>query len=158
MADVNVTAKKPWGLIKPESGELEIRIGKHGAYKVEDETGAEDAVTGRIYVLKLDIEQTAVGNDSKPNSLTLKLTSDSAPGGTAQWSSQPAGISGNGNNVTFNPKKLAPGKYTVTVRSGIVPGYFDTCTVQINEAGSDDNEEDQGDDDDDQGKGRRKGA
>ena len=105
MADVNVAAKKPWGLIKPESGELEIRIGKHGAYKVEDETGAEDAVTGRIYVLKLDIEQTAVGNDSKPNSLTLKLTSDSAPGGTAQWSSQPAGISGNGNNVTFNPKK-----------------------------------------------------
>lgn len=63
--------------------------------------------------------------------MTLNLTPDSAPGGEAVWSSEPAGISGTGSSMTFDPCSLAPGVYTVTARSSIVPSYYDTCVVRV---------------------------
>jgi hypothetical protein len=60
----------------------------------------------------------------------LKLTDDSYPGGTAEWTSSPAGISGSGDSIAFSPNALKAGVYTVTARSGIVTNYADTCIVR----------------------------
>jgi hypothetical protein len=130
-ANVSVAAKYPWRLLLPPGGTTELGIGEYDVYKVEDETGVEDDAEGRIYVLKLDIEQSETNVCWKISSVTLNLTPDSAPGGEAVWTSQPAGISGAGNSVTFDPSSLAPGEYTVSARSGIVPDYSDSCTVRI---------------------------
>ncbi|NLB68490.1 MAG: hypothetical protein GX804_02230 [Lentisphaerae bacterium] len=130
-ANVSVAAKYPWRLLLPPGGTTELGIGEYDVYKVEDETGVEDDAEGRIYVLKLDIEQSETNVCWKISSVTLNLTPDSAPGGEAVWTSQPAGISGAGNSVTFDPSSLAPGEYTVSARSGIVPDYYDSCVVRI---------------------------
>ena len=62
----------------------------------------------------------------------MNLTPDSAlGGGTANWSSQPAGIGGSGTSLAVNPSSLTPGEYTVTAQSSIVPSYSDTCIVRI---------------------------
>ncbi len=45
--------------------------------------------------------------------------------------SNPAGISGSGNSITFNPNALTAGEYTVTTRSGIVSSYTDMCIVRV---------------------------
>ena len=130
-ADISVVAKTPWRLVLPPDGKMELEIGESGIYKVEDETGLEDDVEGRIFVLKLDIEQSETNVCWKSSFVTLNLTPDSTPGGEAVWSSEPAGISGTGSSMTFDPSSLAPGEYTLTARSPVVPGYYDSCVVRI---------------------------
>ena len=130
-ADIEVTANSPWYLKRPRSGHLHLAIGENDIYQVGDGSSSEEGPGGRIYVLKLDIEQQETNVCWKSTSCKLNLTDDSRPGGEAVWSSVPAGISGNGKSVTFNPSSLGPGEYTVTAKSGIVPGYFDTCVVRV---------------------------
>ncbi len=130
-AGIGVSANSPWDLVEPASGSLTLGIGDSGSYKVEDETGLEDEAGGAISVLKLDIEQSEVNVSWTATQASLNLTSDSVPGGLATWSSEPAGISGSGSSVSFNPNGLAPGEYVVTAQSSIVPSYSDTCIVRI---------------------------
>lgn len=131
VAGVGVSADLPWKLVEPASGSLELGIGESGSYRVEDETGKEDEAGGNISVLKLDIEQTETNVCWKSSGVTLNLTADSVPGGTAIWSSQPEGIRGSGSIITFNPSGLTPGAYVVTATSGIVPSYSDICVVRV---------------------------
>jgi len=130
-ADIEVTANSPWYLKRPRSGHLHLAIGENDEYQVGDGSSSEEGPGGRIYVLKLDIEQQETNVCWKSTSCKLSLTDDSRPGGEAVWSSAPAGISGKGKSVTFNPSLLGPGEYTVTAKSGIVPGYKDTCMVRV---------------------------
>ena len=130
-ADIEVTANSPWYLKRPRSGHLHLAIGENDEYQVGDGSSSEEGPGGRIYVLKLDIEQQETNVCWGSTSCKLNLTDDSRPGGEAVWSSAPAGISGKGKSVTFNPSLLGPGEYTVTAKSGIVPGYFDTCVVRV---------------------------
>ena len=130
-ADISVKANSPYYLVKPGGGRMNLGIGESDEYRVKDESGNEDEFSGRVYVLKLDIEPAETNVCWKSTSCTLKLTDDSFPGGTAEWTSIPVGISGSGRSITFNPNALAAGVYTVTARSGIVASYTDTCIVRI---------------------------
>ena len=130
-ADIEVTANSPWYLKRPRSGHLHLAIGENDRYQVCDGSSSEEGPGGRIYVLKLDIEQQETNVCWGSTSCKLSLTDDSRPGGEAVWSSVPAGISGKGKSVTFNPSSLIPGEYVVTATSEIVPGYFDTCIVRV---------------------------
>ena len=56
LADIGVVAKTPWKLLMPADGKMELEIGEYGVYKVEDETGLEDDVEGRIYLPRVDID------------------------------------------------------------------------------------------------------
>lgn len=100
-------------------------------YRVRDDSGTEDKPKGQIRVLKLDIEQSEVNVCWSDTICALNLTNDSYPGGNAIWSSVPEGISGVGDSITFSPKELPPGRYTVSARSEKVPTYKDTCIVRI---------------------------
>lgn len=130
-ADISVKANSPYYLVKPGGGRMNLGIGESDEYRVRDESGNEDEFSGHVYVLKLDIEPAETNVCWKSTSCTLKLTDDSYPGGTAEWTSSPAGISGRGNSITFNPNALSAGVYTVTARSGAVVSYTDTCTVRV---------------------------
>jgi hypothetical protein len=130
-ADISVKANSPYYLVIPANGRINLGIGESGLYRVKDESGNEDVFSGRVYVLKLDIEPAETNVCWKSTSCTLKLTDDSYPGGTAIWTSSPAGMVGTGKAVTFNPSSLAPGEYVMTAASGIVPAYRDTCVVRI---------------------------
>ena len=132
IAEINVSANAPWKLVSPSSGKFDLGIGDSDAYHVKDETGAEDDAGGRVHVLKLDIAPSETNFCWKASGATLNLTPDSAlGGGTANWSSQPAGIGGSGTSLAVNPSSLTPGEYTVTAQSSIVPSYSDTCIVRI---------------------------
>lgn len=130
-ADISVKANSPYYLVKPGGGRMNLGIGESDEYRVRDESGNEDEFSGHVYVLKLDIEPAETNVCWKSTSCTLKLTNDSFPGGTAEWTSSPAGISGRGNSITFSPNSLTAGVYTVTARSGIVSSYTDTCIVRV---------------------------
>ena len=130
-ADISVRANSPYYLVIPANGRMNLGIGESGLYMVKDESGNEDVFSGRVYVLKLDIEPVETNVCWKASSCTLKLTDDSYPGSEAVWSSIPDGISGRGNSITFSPNALTPGAYTVTARSGIVANYTDTCIVRV---------------------------
>jgi hypothetical protein len=129
-ADISVRANSPYYLVIPANGRMNLGIGESGLYRVKDESGNEDVFSGRVYVLKLDIEPAETNVCWKSTSCTLKLTDDSYPGGTAEWTSSPAGISGSGDSIAFSPNALKAGVYTVTARSGIVTNYADTCIVR----------------------------
>jgi hypothetical protein len=129
-ADISVKANSPYYLVIPANGRINLGIGESGLYRVKDESGNEDVFSGRVYVLKLDIEPAETNVCWKSTSCTLKLTDDSYPGGTAEWTSSPAGISGSGDSIAFSPNALKAGVYTVTARSGIVTNYADTCIVR----------------------------
>ena len=137
VADIKVTANKPWYLKYPhprqhsQSGLLHLAIGENDEYRVGHRDGSEEGPGGIIYVLKLDIEPQETNVCWKSTSCRLSLTDDSCPGGRAVWSSVPAGISGTGRYVTFNPSSLDPGEYIVTARSRILPTYNDTCVFRI---------------------------
>lgn len=130
-ADIGISANSPYYLVKPSSGRMNLTVGENEEYRVRDESGAEDSFTGRVYVVKIEIEPKETNVCWKASSCKLKLTDDSVPGGVAVWTSNPAGISGSGNSITFNPSALSAGEYTVTAKSGIVPSYKDTCVVRI---------------------------
>jgi len=88
--------------------------------------GCTDTCT--VEVIKVDIEQAATNVCHTNTSVTLNLTGDSyLDGGTAIWSSVPAGIS----SATFNPSSLTPTQYVVTASSSVLPGCTDTCTVEV---------------------------
>ena len=130
-ADISVKANSPYYLVIPANGRMNFGIGESGLYRVKDESGNEDVFSGRVYVLKLDIEPDETNVCWKASSCTLKLTDDSYPGSEAVWSSIPDGISGRGNSITFSPNALTAGEYTVTARSEIVASYTDTCIVRV---------------------------
>ena len=130
-ADITVAANSPYYLVKPADRMINLGIGEKDEYKVKDESGNEDEFSGKVHVLKLDIEPTETNVCWKSTSCTLKLTDDSYPGGTAEWTSSPAGISGSGDSIAFSPNALTAGVYTVTAKSGIVSSYTDTCIVRV---------------------------
>ena len=55
-ADIGVVAKSPWRLLPPPGGRTKLGIGESDIYKVEDETGLEDDVEGRVYILSVDLD------------------------------------------------------------------------------------------------------
>lgn len=85
-----------------------------------------------LYVLKIDIAQTETNVWIGITDVSLNLTPDSYLGnGTANWTSEPLGITGNGTNITFNPTTLTPTTYVVRAQSSLLATCFDTCTVTI---------------------------
>ena len=130
-ADIEVTANSPWYLKRPRSGHLHLAIGENDEYQVGDGSSSEEGPGGRIYVLKLDIEQQETNVCWGSTSCKLNLTDDSWPGGEVAWASFPGGISGSGNSITFNPSAVMSGEYAVMAWSKTVPEYMDTCVVRI---------------------------
>mgnify|MGYP004722198507 CR=1 FL=1 len=128
---VHVSAKDPFKLVSPESGWVDLAPGGVSGYQVQDESGSEDTFMGLIRVLKLDIASDVFNVCRKAGSGTLRLTGDSYPGGTVVWSSNPAGISGTGRSLSFNPSRLSAGEYVVTARSTRFSSLRDTCIVRI---------------------------
>ena len=98
-ADITVRANKPYCLVDPPGGRMNLGIGESDGYRGRDESGSEDEFSGRVHVLKLDIEPSETNVCWKSTSCMLKLTDDSYPGGTAEWTSSPAGISGSGDSI-----------------------------------------------------------
>lgn len=98
-ADITVRTNKPYYLVDPLGGRMNLGIGESDGYRVRDESGSEDEFSGRVHVLKLDIEPSETNVCWKSTSCMLKLTDDSYPGGTAEWTSSPAGISGSGDSI-----------------------------------------------------------
>ena len=83
-------------------------------------------------VLKVDIEQSETNVCMGGANVVLNLTADSyLDKGTANWSSEPAGISGSGRSISFSPNTLTPGTYTVTAQSSLQPSCRDTCLVRV---------------------------
>ncbi len=128
---VSVSAKDPFVLVSPESGNVRLAPGRGCGYRVRDESGSEDSFSGMIHAVKLDIAPAEKYVCWKASSSTLELTSDSAPEGVVVWSSVPAGISGRGRTISFSPNRLSPGTYTVTARLARFPNYKDTCIVHV---------------------------
>ncbi len=98
--------------------------------------GTESALdTKPLVVLKLDIDPEMTNVCSKLTNVVLSLTDDSFLGSyyynTANWSSEPAGISGSGSNITFNPSEITATQYIVTAVSSEYSGCSDTCTVDV---------------------------
>ena len=73
-ADISVRANSPYYLVIPANGRMNLGIGESGLYRVKDESGNEDVFSGRVYVLKLDIEPAETNVCWKSTSCTLKLT------------------------------------------------------------------------------------
>jgi hypothetical protein len=53
--DITVRANKPYYLVEPPGGRMNLGIGESDGYRVRDESGCEDEFSGRAHVLKLDI-------------------------------------------------------------------------------------------------------
>ncbi len=121
----------PWILVKPHSSLPTVDIGSTLSYRVKEDSGSEDGSGGSVKVVKLDIEQSEVNVCHKKTSCSLNLTSDSDPKDSVNWSSVPAGISGRGGSITFNPSSLAAGEYTVKAQSELDSDIRDYCTVRI---------------------------
>ena len=130
-ATVSVSALSPFVLVSPAEGSLNLGVGDAGSYLVRDDTGLEDSFGGNIEVLQVDIEQSEANVCWKSTTCSLNLTSDSHPGGDVIWTSSPAGISGRGRAINFNPSSLEPGEYTVTARSAKASGCSDSCIVRV---------------------------
>ena len=85
-----------------------------------------------LVVPKVDIRQTETNVCQNCGcSVTLDVTDDSYSPGGYVWSSSPAGISGRGSSITFNPGTNPPGTYTVYAKSAAHPECLDTCTVNV---------------------------
>jgi hypothetical protein len=85
-----------------------------------------------LKVLNVDVEQVEANVSWTTTNMSLNLTADSfLGGGTADWTSEPSGISGSGTNVTFNPSGLTPTTYIVRAQSSLLTNCFDTCTVTV---------------------------
>ena len=88
-----------------------------------------------LAVLKVDIEQVETNVCRSMTSASLNLTADSFLGdGTAIWTSEPAGIYGNGMNISFNPGILPAAMYIVKAHSSLLTNYYDTCIVHVFDA------------------------
>lgn len=121
----------PWILVKPHGSLSTVDIGSTLSYRVKEDSGSEDGSGGSVKVVKLDIEQSEVNVCHKKTSCSLNLTSDSDPKDSVNWSSVPAGISGRGGTITFNPSSLAAGEYLVKAQSEISSEAVDFCTVRV---------------------------
>ena len=128
---VRVVALDPFRLDMPDTGFAEVAPGGSCSYCVSDESGSEDSYSGVIRVLKLAIKPDETNVCWKASQCTLRLTSDSNPGGKTYWTSRPAGIYGTGRSVTFNPQKLSPGVYVVTATSELASQCSDICVVRV---------------------------
>lgn len=128
---VRVVALDPFRLDMPDTGFAEVAPGGSCSYCVSDESGSEDSYSGVIRVLKLAIKPDETNVCWKASQCTLRLTSDSNPGGKTYWTSRPAGINGTGRSVTFNPQKLSPGVYVVTATSELASQCSDICVVRV---------------------------
>ena len=128
---VRVVALDPFRLDMPDTGFAEVAPGGSCSYCVSDESGSEDSYSGVIRVLKLAIKPDETNVCWKASQCTLRLTSDSNPGGKTYWTSRPAGIYGTGRSVTFNPQNLSPGVYVVTATSELASQCSDICVVRV---------------------------
>lgn len=128
---VHVWAMDPFHLVAPDQGIAELGPGGSCTYQVQDESGTEDTFAGVISAFKLKVEPDETNVCWKASRCGLKLSGDSVPGGTAFWTSHPAGITGSGRSITFNPQRLEPGSYTVTARSEFFPNYTDKGIVNV---------------------------
>ena len=104
-----------------------------GAYTVRATSGTASSVYDEclVNIIKIDIAQDKLNLPYTATSATLSLTSDSFSGGAVTWTSIPAGISGSGTSITFDPSALVTGAYTVTARSSSILGAYDTCVVRV---------------------------
>ena len=85
-----------------------------------------------LVVPKVDIRQATTNVCQNCGcDVTLEVTDDSYSPGGYVWSSSPAGISGRGSGITFDPATLPPGAYTVHAQSAAHPECLDTCTVNV---------------------------
>jgi len=85
-----------------------------------------------VTVLKVDVEPTVLNTSHDATSASLNLTSDSFLGdGTANWTSEPPGISGAGSTITFNPSGLTPTNYAVEAKSSLLSSCMDNCQVNV---------------------------
>ena len=85
-----------------------------------------------VRIIKVDIVPDTTNFCWNATSALLSLTPDGyLGGGTANWTSDPVGVSGSGTSITFNPSGLTPGAYVVTARSSVLPNCSDTCVVQV---------------------------
>lgn len=102
-------------------------------YKVRatsvDKTNFYDEVN--LTVLKVDIMETNV-YVAVSNTVDLHLSADSyLGGGTANWSSDPSGISGSGTSITVNAANLSPTTYVVRAQASLLTNCYDSCTVTV---------------------------
>ncbi len=88
--------------------------------------------TMSLVVPKVDIRQATTNVCQNCGcDVTLEVTDDSYSPGGYVWSSSPAGISGRGSSITFDPATLPPGAYTVYAQSAAHPECLDICTVNV---------------------------
>ena len=142
----NIPQGVTWSLIPDLSGSGGAAIQSNGAWQAEvtpenvatnykvratskDNTNFYDQVS--LTVVKVDIVETNIYVGAT-NTTTLHLTADSYLGsGTANWSSQPLGISGSGTAITFNCSSLTSTTYVVRAQSSLLTNCYDTCTVTV---------------------------
>ncbi|MDD5676705.1 MAG: hypothetical protein PHW60_01780 [Kiritimatiellae bacterium] len=142
----NIPQGVNWSLIPDLSGSGGAEILSNGAWRTEimpENVGTNYIVraTSKVYtnfcdqvsltVLNVDIVETNIYVGAT-NTVTLHLTADSYLGnGTADWSSQPSGISGSGTAITFSCSSLTPTTYVVRAQSSLLTNCYDTCTVTV---------------------------
>jgi hypothetical protein len=88
-----------------------------------------------VRVVKVDIVPAETNVCWTTQSATLALTSDSNPGGSVDWSVEPASgleVTASDNaSFSFSPTNSTPGAYTVTAASSLLPDCKDECVVRI---------------------------
>jgi hypothetical protein len=72
-----------------------------------------------------------VYNCSDETRASLCLTENSYSENGFIWSSNPSGLSGEGQILTYNPSEMTPGTYTVRVKSADLEDCYDECDVNI---------------------------
>ena len=119
VADIGVAAKTPWILVLPPDGKMELEIGGYGVYKVEDETGLEDDVEGRIHILSVDFVQ-MWETENKANQIFNPARKDDPT--YSNPSPDPNGDTyGVPRNYIYMVPSPAGGTYNVTIKADIQP-------------------------------------
>ncbi|MDD5676587.1 MAG: DUF6531 domain-containing protein [Kiritimatiellae bacterium] len=106
-----------------------------GSYNIHvassDLPSCED--TKMVNAVYVDIGVTEMNVWIGEQNVVIDLTNSCLGSGTATWTSEPEGISESGNSISFCPANLAPGTYTITAESTVLPECYDTCIVHIPE-------------------------
>ncbi len=84
-----------------------------------------------VVIVKADIVQEVQFECWTETTASLNLTTDSYSPGGFSWTSQPAGISGPGLGITFNPNATTPDTYFVRATSVDLPTHYDECIVAV---------------------------
>jgi hypothetical protein len=88
-----------------------------------------------VRIIKVDVAPAETNVCWRAQYATLRLTADSHPGGSVNWTVEPSpGIdvtSSDDTSFTFSPTNSTPGAYTVTAASALLPECKDTCAVRV---------------------------